>query len=65
MSEKNYQALIKDRIFIGGADQVEEVMENEKVDVIYDLLQRLQRKSPYITEFISRLLMMKSTKKSL
>lgn len=37
MSEKNYQALIKDRIFIGGADQVEEVMENEKVDVIYDL----------------------------
>lgn len=37
MSEKNYQALIKDRIFIGGADHVDEVMENEKVDVIYDL----------------------------
>jgi thioredoxin reductase (NADPH) len=37
MTEKNYQALIKDRIFIGGADQVDEVMENEKVDVIYDL----------------------------
>ncbi|MDZ5472324.1 dual specificity protein phosphatase family protein [Bacillus sp. 31A1R] len=37
MSEKNYQALIKDRIFIGGADDVDEVMRNETVDVIYDL----------------------------
>jgi len=37
MSEKNYQALIKDKIFIGGADQVDEVVENENVDIIYDL----------------------------
>jgi protein-tyrosine phosphatase len=37
MSEKNYQALIKGRIFIGGADHVDEVMGNENVDVIYDL----------------------------
>ncbi|UII56265.1 tyrosine-protein phosphatase [Cytobacillus spongiae] len=37
MSETKYQALIKDRIFIGGADQVGEVVKNEKVDVIYDL----------------------------
>jgi protein-tyrosine phosphatase len=37
MSEKNYQALIKDRIYIGGADDVKDVMENEKVDVIFDL----------------------------
>jgi protein-tyrosine phosphatase len=37
MSEKNYQALIKDRIYIGGADDVTEVVENEKVDVIFDL----------------------------
>lgn len=37
MSNKSYQALVKDRIFIGGADDVQDVMENEKVDVIYDL----------------------------
>jgi protein-tyrosine phosphatase len=37
MSEQNYQALIRDRIFIGGADDVREVMENEKADVIFDL----------------------------
>ncbi|MGV2939327.1 dual specificity protein phosphatase family protein [Mesobacillus sp. LC4] len=37
MSEKNYHALIKDRIFIGGADDVHDVMKNEKVDVIFDL----------------------------
>ncbi|MBT2643443.1 dual specificity protein phosphatase family protein [Bacillus sp. ISL-41] len=37
MSEKNYHALIKDRIFIGGADDVHDVMQNEKVDVIFDL----------------------------
>ncbi|SEM55144.1 thioredoxin reductase (NADPH) [Mesobacillus persicus] len=37
MSEKNYQALIKDRVFIGGADDVQDVMETEKADVIFDL----------------------------
>jgi len=37
MSEKNYHELIKERIFIGGADDIEDVIENEKVDVIYDL----------------------------
>lgn len=37
MSERNYHELIKDRIFIGGADAVAEVMENEKVDIIFDL----------------------------
>lgn len=34
---KNYQALIDDRIFIGGADDVKDVMENENADVIFDL----------------------------
>ncbi|MGB3569414.1 MAG: protein tyrosine phosphatase, partial [Priestia megaterium] len=37
MSNKNYQALIDDRIFIGGAADVKEMMENDKADVIYDL----------------------------
>ncbi|MFP7442985.1 dual specificity protein phosphatase family protein [Bacillus infantis] len=34
---KNYHELIKDRIYIGGADDVEEMMKNEKADVIFDL----------------------------
>ncbi|MFC4324218.1 protein-tyrosine phosphatase family protein [Litchfieldia salsa] len=37
MTEKNYHELIKDRIFIGGANDVKEMMQNEKVDIIYDL----------------------------
>lgn len=37
MTTKNYQELVKDRIYIGGADDVEEMMENEKVDVIFDI----------------------------
>lgn len=37
MENKNYQALIKDRIYIGGADDVKEMMENDKADVIFDL----------------------------
>ena len=35
--EKNYHELIKDRIYIGGADDVDDVMENEKVDMVFDL----------------------------
>lgn len=37
MSNKNYQALIKDRIFIGGADDVDDVLQNEKADIVFDL----------------------------
>lgn len=37
MTVKNYHELIKDRIYIGGADDVEGMMENEKVDIIFDL----------------------------
>lgn len=37
MTTKNYQELVKDRIYIGGADDVEDMMGNEKVDVIFDL----------------------------
>ena len=37
MTSKNYQELVKGRIYIGGADDVEEMMQNEKVDIIFDL----------------------------
>lgn len=37
MTKKSYQELIESGIFIGGADDVMEVMKNEKVDVIVDL----------------------------
>lgn len=37
MTTKNYHELIKDRIYIGGADDLHDVMKNEKVDVAYDL----------------------------
>lgn len=33
----NYQTLIPKRIFIGGVADIEEMMNNEQVDVIYDL----------------------------
>ncbi|MFB5086967.1 dual specificity protein phosphatase family protein [Psychrobacillus sp. PGGUH221] len=37
MTNKNYHELIKDRIYIGGADDVVDVIENEKVDKVFDL----------------------------
>lgn len=37
MTSKNYHELFKDRIYIGGADDIEDMMENEKVDIIFDL----------------------------
>jgi protein-tyrosine phosphatase len=37
MTEKKYHELIKDRIYIGGADDVKEMMEHEKADIIFDL----------------------------
>ncbi len=37
MTTKNYHELIKDRIYIGGADDVKDMLQNEKADVIFDL----------------------------
>jgi hypothetical protein len=37
MTTKNYNELIKDRIYFGGTDDVKDKMENEKADVIFDL----------------------------
>ncbi|WP_373231475.1 dual specificity protein phosphatase family protein [Cohnella sp.] len=36
-NEKKYQALFEDRIFVGGADDVEAMVKDEKCDVIVDL----------------------------
>jgi hypothetical protein len=35
--EKNYQALINNKIFMGGAADVEEMVKNEGVQVVVDL----------------------------
>jgi len=37
MSNKNYEALIPGRIFIGGIDAIDVLLQNEKIDVICDL----------------------------
>ncbi|MBE1554300.1 protein-tyrosine phosphatase family protein [Sporosarcina limicola] len=37
MKIRNYEELIPGRIFIGGIDAIDDLLANEKVDVIYDL----------------------------
>lgn len=37
MAENNYDALVSNRIFVGGIDGVNPLLENEKIDVIFDL----------------------------
>ncbi|MFC0274055.1 dual specificity protein phosphatase family protein [Metabacillus herbersteinensis] len=37
MTTKNYHELIKNRIYIGGADDAQEMIANEKADVVFDL----------------------------
>jgi len=44
MTNKKYTALFSDRIFIGGIDAIEDVLEQENIDVIYDL--RAEVKGP-------------------
>ena len=48
MNNQNYQALMKDRIFIGGVADIQEMMDKEQVDVIYDLrAETPTEESPY------------------
>jgi hypothetical protein len=49
MSTK-YQALVPNRIFIGGADDVPELMKNEKIDMVYDLRAKTMKASIIIQE---------------
>lgn len=37
MTVPKYEALIPGRIFIGGVDAIEDLLDNEKIDIIYDL----------------------------
>ncbi|MCM3594199.1 dual specificity protein phosphatase family protein [Metabacillus idriensis] len=37
MTTKNYHELIKNRIYIGGADDAQDMMNNEKADIVFDL----------------------------
>ena len=37
MTTKNYHELFKNRIYIGSADDVKDVLKNEKVDTVFDL----------------------------
>ena len=65
MTTKNYHELVKDRIYIGGADDVEEMMENEKADIIFDLRAEAPTKNQNIIVFIVQLWMMQITKMNL
>ena len=40
--QKNYQALIEDRIFFGGASDVEDMVKNEGVEVSWICVERLR-----------------------
>ena len=37
MTNKKYEELVPNRIFIGGVDAIDDLLANEKIDVIYDL----------------------------
>jgi len=50
MTEKNYQALLDDRIFIGGVDDVASAIEEEKIDVVYDLRAEVAASSSEISK---------------
>ena len=50
MIEKNYQALLDDRIFIGGVADVSSAIEEEKIDVVYDLRAEVAASSSEISK---------------
>ena len=47
---KTYQALIENRIFIGGVSDVSEAIEDEKIDVVYDLRAEVENPSSDISK---------------
>ena len=48
MTNKKYEALVPNRIFVGGIDAIDELLANENIDVIYDL--RAEVKGPLSSE---------------
>lgn len=50
MSTKTYQSLVDNRIFIGGVTDVHEAIENEQIDVVYDLRAEVSASSSDISK---------------
>ena len=50
MSTKTYQSLLDDRIFIGGVTDVPNAIENEQIDVVYDLRAEVSASSSDISK---------------
>ncbi len=50
MSTKTYQSLVDDRIFIGGVTDVSNAIENEQIDVVYDLRAEVSASSSDISK---------------
>ena len=50
MSTKTYQSLVDDRIFIGGVSDVPNAIENEQIDVVYDLRAEVSASSSDISK---------------
>lgn len=50
MSTKTYQSLVDDRIFIGGVTDVPNAIENEEIDVVYDLRAEVSASSSDISK---------------
>lgn len=48
MTNNKYEALIPGRIFIGGIDAINDLLQNENIDVIYDL--RAEVKGPLASD---------------
>jgi thioredoxin reductase (NADPH) len=47
---KNYQALVGDRIFVGGVADVPQAIDKEKIDVVYDLRAEVLESSSEISK---------------
>jgi protein-tyrosine phosphatase len=50
MNDKHYHALIDDRIFVGGVADVQRAIEDEKIDVVYDLRAEVAASSSEISK---------------
>jgi protein-tyrosine phosphatase len=50
MNDKHYHALIDDRIFVGGIADVQRAIEDEKIDVVYDLRAEVAASSSEISK---------------
>lgn len=46
MPRNNYEPIIPGRIFVGGVDAIDHLLETEKIDVIYDLRAEIKGELP-------------------